>query len=96
LDRVAASFTARIPTGKLNKFLQELLAAHPLPVRKGRPGKATLSAYITQVSTRPPAFALFVGHPENVTTNYQKLLENRLRDHFEFPGVPLHIMVRKK
>ncbi|MGH7261803.1 MAG: ribosome biogenesis GTPase Der, partial [Nitrospiraceae bacterium] len=42
LDRVAASFTARIPTGKLNKFLQELLAAHPLPVRKGRPGKATL------------------------------------------------------
>jgi GTP-binding protein len=96
LDRVAASFTARIPTGKLNKFLQELLAAHPLPVRKGRPGKATLSAYITQVSTRPPAFALFVGHPENVTANYLKLLENRLRDHFEFPGVPLHIMVRKK
>ena len=96
LDRVAASFTARIPTGKLNKFLQELLAAHPLPVRKGRPGKATLSAYITQVSTRPPAFALFVGHPENVTANYLKLLENRLRDRFEFPGVPLHLMVRKK
>ena len=96
LDRVAASFTARIPTGKLNKFLQELLAAHPLPVRKGRPGKATLSAYITQVSTGPPAFALFVGHPENVTANYLKLLENRLRDHFEFPGVPLHLMVRKK
>jgi GTP-binding protein len=96
LDRVAASFTARIPTGKLNKFLQELLAAHPLPVRKGRPGKATLSAYITQVSTRPPAFALFVGHPENVTANYLKLLENRLRDRFEFLGVPLHLMVRKK
>jgi GTP-binding protein len=96
LDRVAASFTARIPTGKLNKFLQELLAAHPLPVRKGRPGKATLSAYITQVSTGPPAFALFVGHPENVTANYLKLLENRLRDRFEFLGVPLHLMVRKK
>jgi GTP-binding protein len=96
LDRVAASFTARIPTGKLNKFLQELLAIHPLPVHKGRPGKATLSAYITQVSTRPPAFALFVGHPENVTANYLKLLENRLRDRFEFPGVPLHLMVRKK
>jgi GTP-binding protein len=96
LDRVVASFTGRIQTGRLNKFLQELLAAHPLPVRKGRPGKATLSAYITQVSTRPPAFALFVGHPENVTANYQKLLENRLRDSFEFPGTPLRILVRKK
>jgi GTPase len=96
LDRVAASFMGRIPTGKLNKFLQELLVIHPMPVRKGRPGKTTLSAYMTQVSTRPPAFALFVGHPENVTTNYQKLLENRLRESFEFPGVPIRILVRKK
>jgi GTPase len=96
LDRVAAAFMGRIPTGKLNKFLQELLVIHPMPVRKGRPGKTTLSAYMTQVSTRPPAFALFVGHPENVTTNYQKLLENRLRESFEFPGVPIRILVRKK
>jgi GTP-binding protein len=96
LDRVAASFMGRIPTGKLNKFLQELLVIHPMPVRKGKPGKTTLSAYMTQVSTRPPAFALFVGHPENITTNYQKLLENRLRESFEFPGVPIRILVRKK
>ena len=96
LDRVAAAFSARVPTGRLNKFLQELLVLHPLPVRKGRPGKATLSAYITQVSSRPPAFALFVGHPENVTANYLKLLENRLRESFEFPGTPLRILVRKK
>ncbi len=96
LDRVAASFMGRIPTGKLNKFLQELLVIHPMPVRKGRPGKTTLSAYMTQVSTRPPAFALFVGHPENVTANYQRLLENRLRESFEFPGTPLRILIRKK
>jgi GTP-binding protein len=76
--------------------LQELLVMHPLPVRKGRPGKATLSAYITQVATRPPAFALFVGHPENVTANYLRLLENRLRENFEFPGTSLRILVRKK
>jgi GTP-binding protein len=48
------------------------------------------------VASRPPAFALFVGHPENVTTNYQKLLENRLRESFEFPGTPLRILVRRK
>ena len=83
LDRVNAAFTGRIPTGQLNKFLQEVLAQHPLPVKKGRPGKATLSAYITQVAAKPPAFAFFVGHPENVTTNYLKLIENRLREQFE-------------
>jgi len=96
LDRVAAAFTARIPTGRLNRFLQDLLTVHPLPVRKGRPSTTTLSSYITQVATKPPAFALFVGHPENVTANYLKLLENRLRDSFEFPGTPLRILVRKK
>ena len=83
LDRVNAAFTGRIPTGQLNKFLQEVLAQHPLPVKKGRPSKATLSAYITQVAAKPPAFAFFVGHPENVTTNYLKLIENRLREQFE-------------
>jgi GTP-binding protein len=96
LDRVAAAFTAHIPTSRLNRFLQDLLTVHPLPVRKGRPSTTTLSAYITQVATKPPAFALFVGHPENVTANYLKLLENRLRDSFEFPGTPLRILVRKK
>jgi GTP-binding protein len=96
LDRVNAAFTGRIPTGQLNKFLQEVLAQHPLPVKKGRPGKATLSAYITQVAAKPPAFALFVGHPENVTTNYLKLLENRLREQFGLPGTPIHLLVRKK
>jgi GTP-binding protein len=96
LDRVNAAFTGRIPTGQLNKFLQEVLSQHPLPVKKGRPGKATLSAYITQVAAKPPAFALFVGHPENVTTNYLKLLENRLREQFGLPGTPIHLLVRKK
>jgi len=96
IDRVMKAFTLRVPTGPLNKFLQEVLAENPLPVRKGKPSKAVKSAYITQVATKPPAFALFVGHPENITANYLKLLENRLRDSFEFAGTSLRILVRKK
>jgi GTP-binding protein len=96
LDRVIRAFTTRIATGQLNKFLQSVVEQHPLPVRKGKPAKAVKSVYMTQVATKPPAFALFVGHPEDVGKNYPRFLENRLREAYEFEGTPLHIMVRKK
>lgn len=96
IDEVAASFALRIPTGTLNQLLQEILESHPLPVRKGKPTKAVKSAFITQVATKPPVFALFVGHPENITAAYLRYLENRLREEYRFPGSPLRILVRKK
>ncbi len=96
IDEVAASFGTRIPTGTLNQLLQDILATHPLPVRKGKPTKAVKSAFITQVATKPPVFALFVGHPENITPAYLRYLENRLRHEYRFPGSPLRILVRKK
>src|SRR5262245_26645908 len=67
IDEVFGSFSTRIPTGQLNQFLQNILAVHPLPVRKGKPAKITASAFMTQVAVQPPVFALFVGHPENMT-----------------------------
>lgn len=96
IDDVYASFTRRIPTGGLNQFLQTILATHPLPVRKGKPTKITKSAFITQVATRPPVFALFVGHPENITPAYQRYLEHRLREEYGFAGTPIRLLVRKK
>ncbi len=96
INRVMKAFTVRVATGPLNKFLQELLAENPLPVRKGKPGKITKSAFITQVATKPPAFALFVGHPEDVGKTYLRFLENRLREQYDFLGTPIHILVRKK
>jgi GTP-binding protein len=56
----------------------------------------TKSAYITQVATKPPVFALFVGHPEDLTPSYLKYLENQLRETYQFTGTPLRLMVRKK
>lgn len=96
IDRVMAGFSQRVPTGSLNKFLQEIVAEHPLPVRKGRPQKAVKSVFMTQVATRPPVFALFVGHPEEVTQPYLRYLEHRLRDRFPFPGTPIRLLLRRK
>lgn len=96
IDRVATAFTKRIPTGRLNKFLQQLLVDNPLPVRRGKPGKAVRAAFLTQVAAKPPAFAFFVGHPEDVLKPYVRYLENRLREQYDFPGCPIRILVRKK
>jgi GTP-binding protein len=96
INHVHTMFTKRIPTGALNTWLQNILMTHPLPVRKGKPAKVTKSAFITQVTTKPPAFALFVGHPENITPAYLRFLENQLRDSYGFTGTPLRLMVRKK
>jgi GTP-binding protein len=96
IDQVMTSFTTRIPTGPLNQFLQKLLEEHPLPVRKGKPTKPIRSAYMTQVAVKPPVFALFVGHPENITPSYVRFLEGRLRGAYEFSGTPLRLVVRKK
>lgn len=96
IDQVMTAFTKRVPTGVLNKLLQEILEEHPLPVRKGKPTKPVKSAYITQVATRPPAFALFVGHPEDIKPAYLRYLEHRLRQEYSFTGSPIRILVRKK
>jgi GTPase len=96
IDQVYASFSKRIPTGQLNQFLQNILATHPLPVRKGKPTKITKSAFMTQVAVQPPVFALFVGHPDNITPAYLRFLENQLRDVYGFTGTPVRLLVRKK
>jgi len=96
LRDVHAMFTKRVPTGALNTWLQKILAIHPLPVRKHKPSLMTKAAFITQVATKPPVFALFVGHPGDMTPAYLRYLENQLRETYGFTGTPLRIMVRKK
>lgn len=96
IDQVFASFSKRIPTGQLNQFLQHILETHPLPVRKGKPSKVTKSAFMTQVAVQPPVFALFVGHPDDVTPAYLRFIENQLRETYGFSGTPIRLIVKKK
>jgi GTPase len=91
LDRVEELYgkhTARIATGELNRFLQELRSQRPGPARNGR--RLNL-LYGTQVSVRPPRFRLFVNDPGLVTRDYGYWVENRLRDRFGLAGVPVVI-----
>lgn len=96
LKSVHSMFTKRVPTGVLNAWLQKILVTRPLPTRKHKPSAVTKSAFITQVATKPPVFALFVGHPDDLTPSYLRYLENQLRETYQFTGTPLRIMVRKK
>jgi len=96
IDRVMAHVRYRVPTGALNKFIQTVVAEHPLPVKKGKPSKAVKSVFMTQVATKPPTFALFVGHPREIGKTYLRYLEKRLREQYGFEGAPIRILVRQK
>ncbi|HZS11257.1 MAG TPA: ribosome biogenesis GTPase Der [Nitrospirales bacterium] len=96
VDRAMTAFSQRVSTGALNKFVQKLVMEHPVPAGKGKPAKASKSIFMTQVASKPPTFALFVGRPENVTKAYLRLLENRIREQFGFFGTPMRMLVREK
>ena len=93
VTRVMDAFSYRVPTNRLNLFLQKALTDNPIPVKRGNPPK---SLYMTQVATKPPTFALFAGKSAVLTPAYLRYLENQLRATFGFEGTPLRILVRKK
>ncbi|MFJ6676537.1 ribosome biogenesis GTPase Der [Actinosynnema sp. NPDC091369] len=83
------SWDTRVPTGQLNSWLTDLIAATPPPVRSGKQPKVL---FATQASTRPPTFVLFTtGFLE---AGYRRFIERRLREEFGFQGSPVRISVR--
>ena len=84
---------ARIPTHQLNEtMLQAIEAVHPPAVK----GKYIRIKYVTQLPTHAPAFAFYCNLPQYVREPYKRYLENKLREHFSFTGVPVRIFMRKK
>jgi len=81
----------RVPTGRLNRWLEGILAHHPPPAVAGRRLKIK---YITQVKTRPPGFVLSCSRPEAMPQSYVRYLVNGLRDSFDMPGVPIRVALR--
>jgi GTP-binding protein len=91
LDTALQSWDTRIPTGRLNAFLGELVAAHPHPVRGGKQPRIL---FATQADTRPPRFVLFsTGFLE---AGYRRFIERRLREEFGFAGTPIEVSVRMR
>lgn len=89
LDTSLEGWNTRIPTGRLNGWLKELVAATPPPVRGGKQPKIL---FATQADARPPQFVLFTtGFLED---NYRRFIERRLREDFGFEGSPIKLTMR--
>ena len=81
-------WNSRVSTGRLNRWLEGVLAHHPPPAVAGRRLKVK---YLTQVKTRPPGFALSCSRPDAMPQSYIRYLVNSLRDSFGLTGVPIRI-----
>lgn len=85
--------TRRISTSKLNDLLLPEIEKYPPPALKGKYIKIK---YITQLPTKNPVFAFFCNLPQYIKDPYTRFLENRLRENFDFEGVPIKITYKKK
>jgi GTP-binding protein len=83
----------RIKTRVLNDTMLPLIEHNPPPAYKGKYVKIK---FITQLPTPQPQFAFFCNLPQYVRDPYKRFLENKLREHFDFTGVPISIYMRKK
>ncbi|MET0189393.1 MAG: ribosome biogenesis GTPase Der [Pseudonocardia sediminis] len=89
LRRALESWDTRIPTGRLNSWISDLVAAKPPPVRSGKQPKIL---FATQAQTRPPTFVLFASG--FLEPGYRRFIERRLREDFGFAGSPIRLSVR--
>ena len=91
--RVYQSRKRRIATSELNEVLLPLIENYPPPATKG---KYIRIKYVTQLPTPTPQFAFFVNLPQYIKEPYRRFLENNIREHWDFSGVPLQIYFRQK
>ena len=89
---VAKRRTQKIPTRKLNDFFLPLIENFPPPAIKGKYVKIK---YVTQMKNIP-MFIFFCNMPQYVYENYIRFLENKMREQFNYTGVPIQIVMRKK
>jgi GTP-binding protein len=89
IERALASWEQRIPTGKLNSFLGQLVGSNPPPIRGGKQPKIL---FATQAGIAPPTFVIFAT--EFLEASYRRFIERRLREEFGFSGSPIRVSVR--
>ncbi len=83
----------RIPTSKFNDYMLKLIEAYPPPALKGKYVKIK---YCMQLPTPTPQFVFFANLPQYVKEAYKRFLENKIREHWDFSGVPIDIYIREK
>jgi len=85
--------TKRIPTHQLNEIMQQIINIYPPPSVKGKYVKIK---YVTQLPTLAPSFVFFCNLPQYIRDPYKRYLENKLRENFNFSGVPMQLFFRNK
>jgi len=93
IETVNSNRRRKISTSELNEVMLEIVKQNPPPALKGKYVKIK---YVTQLPTYTPSFAFFCNLPQYVKEPYRRYVENRMREKFEFTGVPLRIFFRKK
>ena len=83
----------KIPTSKLNDVMLREIESYPPPAVKGKHIKIK---YVTQIPTHNPTFAFFCNLPQYIRESYTRFLENKIRKHFGFEGVPINVIYKKK
>lgn len=83
----------RVQTNVLNDVIMDAIAMNPTPTLKGRRLKVL---YATQVAVKPPSFVVFVNDPELMHFSYERFLENKIRDAFDFTGTPIKLFARRR
>ncbi len=93
-EKVHARLTRKIPTARFNRFIQPILKSHHPPSRLG---KLVRIKYAMQAPDAvPPTFLFYVNHPTLVAPAYKRFLENKIRQAFDFSGVPLRLIFKEK
>ena len=93
INEVSNNNAMRISTSVLNEILAEAVAIVQPPTDKGKRLKVL---YITQVSTKPPTFAIFVNDKKLFHFSYERYIVNKLRQEFNFKGTPIRVVVRER
>ena len=93
VSRIAENLDRRIPTAQLNAVVRDAVLAHPAPAMGGKLFKVY---YASQPGTHPPVFVFHCNDPDLVQPHYKRFLENTIRGHFDFEGVPLTMEFRPR
>ncbi len=90
---VFANRSKKISTSKLNDIMLPIIENYPPPALKGKHVKIK---YVTQINATSPMFAFFCNLPQYIKDPYKRFIENKLRENFDFSGVPIQIFFRQK
>lgn len=93
INVAAENHNLRVQTNVLNDVILDAVAMNPTPTHNGNRLKIY---YATQVSVKPPSFAVFVNDPELMHFSYERFLENQIRSSFGFIGTPIKIFSRAR